>query len=105
MCVCVCVCVCVCMCAWWGLEIPKQALLEMITLIKPLLSKLPPPPPLPPPPSIYSLNTLNQAQVCPDAFTDASPTDGNNTSEERKQETFSRLFIVLRLTDMNENHE
>ena len=29
-------------CAGRGLEIPKQALLEMITLIKPLLSKLPP---------------------------------------------------------------
>ena len=83
--------VCVCARAGRGLEIPKQALLEMITLIKPLLSKLPPPPPPPPPPSIYSLNTLNQAQVCPDAFTDASPTDGK-TSEERKRETFSRLF-------------
>lgn len=51
-----------CVCVGRGLKIPKQALLEMITLIKPLLSKLPPP-------SICSLNTPNQAQVCPDAFT------------------------------------
>jgi len=66
-------CVCVVyikhsVCAGRGLEIPKQALLEMITLIKPLLCKLHPP-------SMCSLNTLNQAQVCPDAFTDASLTD------------------------------
>lgn len=38
-------------CAERGLEIPKQALLEMITLIKPLLSKLPPTPLLLLPPS------------------------------------------------------
>lgn len=30
------------MCAERGLQIPEQALLEMIALIKPLLSKLPP---------------------------------------------------------------
>lgn len=53
-------------CEGRGLKIPKQALLEMIMLIKAQLCKLPPPPP-----PMCSLNTLNQEQVCPDAFTDS----------------------------------
>lgn len=95
-------------CAGRGLEIPKQALLEMITLIKPLLSKLPPHPPTP---SICSLNTLNQAQVCLDAFTDASLTDNLLQQNERRGgrrhlDIFSSPLLSgqgKRMTVMNEN--
>lgn len=72
-------------CAGRGLMIPRKALLEMITLIKPLLSKLPPNTPCPHP-SICSLNTLNQAQVCLDAFTDASIADRQSSANERGDE-------------------
>lgn len=86
-------------CAGRGLMIPRKALLEMITLIKPLLSKLPPNTPCPHP-SICSLNTLNQAQVCLDAFTDASLTDNlQQTREGTRLEMFCHLSYLLCFAD------
>lgn len=90
-----------CSSAGRALEIPEQVLLEMITLIKPLLSKLSPT--SIPPPSICSLSSLNEAQVCPGTFADASLTvflrEARRGPERDEGPGFHRR---LRMTVINE---
>lgn len=97
---CTLVMVCTCVCVGRGLKIPKQPLLEMITLIKPLLSKLPPP-------SICSLNTPNQAQVCPDAFTPCWLTTFCWKTPDRGHSCYFYINFMCwkrqQMTDMNDN--